>query len=232
VPALLSSAHLTILAAIAAAGAALGGWIRLAPAAARFVRFTLGALLALNELTWFALRYSREGIHASFNLPLQLSDLVFWVAIFVLFTCRQPAFDFLYYAGLPTAVMAVITPDLWSPVTSFAGISFFVAHGGIIVTVLMLLWGRVMRPGPPGVRHVWAPLLGWAALAGAADWAFEANYMYLREKPRAFSILNWLGPWPVYIAASGGLAWVLFQLLWRPFRGARGAGVDECALKL
>jgi hypothetical integral membrane protein (TIGR02206 family) len=197
---------------ILAAAAALGVWN------SRPLRLALGTVLAMNELAWFALRYSREGIHASYNLPLQLSDLAFWVAVATLFTCRQGAFDFLYYVGLPTAAMAVLTPDLWGPLASFGSISFFVAHGGIIVTVLMLLWSGRMKPGPPGLRHVWTPLLAWAALAGAADWAFGANYMYLREKPRAFSILNWFGPWPVYIAVSALAAWALFRLLWLPFR--------------
>jgi hypothetical integral membrane protein (TIGR02206 family) len=222
-----STVHLAILAAIIAAAAGLGRWIHRRPKAVRPVRLALAAALAANELAWWVARYAREGLHASYNLPLQLSDLVFWMAVFTLFTCKQWPYDFIYYVGLPTAAMAVLTPDLWGPLRSFASISFFVAHGGTIVTVLMLLWGGVMKPRPPGWRRVWMPLLAWTVLAGAADWAFGANYMYLRAKPRAFSILNWFGPWPAYIGVAAALAWVIFRLLWLPVRpGVRAGGVN------
>lgn len=224
---MIAAAHLGILAAIVGTAAALGGWIRRRPEAARPVRIALAAGLAANELVWWGLRYELEGLHASYNLPLQLSDLAFWVAVATLFTLRQSLYDFIYYVGLPTAAMAVLTPDLWRPLASFSSISFFVAHGGTITTALMLLWGGVMQPRRPGFRRVWAPLLGWTAMAGAADAAFRANYMYLRAKPRAFSILNWFGPWPAYIGVAAALAWVIFALLWLPFRrGGRARSVN------
>ena len=55
-----------------------------------------------------------------------------------------------------------------------------------------------LRPG--AVPRVFAVSLGMAAVAGAADLIIGGNYMYLREKPGSASLLDQMGPWPVYIA--------------------------------
>jgi uncharacterized membrane protein YwaF len=42
--------------------------------------------------------------------------------------------------------------------------------------------------------------------------------MYLCRKPKSASLLDSLGPWPVYVAAGAALAAMLFWLLSLPLR--------------
>ena len=55
--------------------------------------------------------------------------------------------------------------------------------------------------------------LGMAAVAGTGDVLTGGNYMFLRAKPDQPSLLDEMGPWPLYIVSAAVLALILFALL-------------------
>lgn len=215
---LFGPAHLAILAAIAAAAAGLARWARTGPEAARKIKLGLGVFLLVNEGVWWAYRLRTEGFRFPNGLPLQLSDLVIWLSIIALLANSVFAFEVAYYAGLTTAAMAVLTPDLWAPPASYPSVYFFLEHGGVVVAVLTLLLGGLARPRPGSMWRAFAAVNLWALGVGAFNAAFGTNYMYLCRKPAGASLLDYLGPWPWYLAASQAVAVALFWLLWLPFR--------------
>jgi hypothetical integral membrane protein (TIGR02206 family) len=214
--------HLTILAAILAVGWTVCVLVRTNTRLARPLCLALGVALAVNELSWWIFRYSHEGWRFPFNLPLQLCDLSLWVTVLACLTLRPIIVEFCYFAGLAGAGMALITPDLWTPCPTYPAIYFFVAHGGIVIGAAMLVYGRVcpLRPGAPW--RAFGMLVGWACFVGTFDAVFGANYMYLRQKPGNASLLDALGPWPVYLIAGAAVALGLFWLLWIPARPRAG----------
>jgi uncharacterized membrane protein YwaF len=54
-------------------------------------------------------------------------------------------------------------------------------------------------------------------VVGVVNGIWGMNFLYLREKPWVPTLLDWLGPWPVYIFAVEVLALVLFLMLALPF---------------
>jgi len=157
------------------------------------------------------------------NLPLELTDAVTLIAALALLGGGALVFELTYFWGLTGSLQATLTPALDAD-EGFPGFyywSFFAIHGGVVLAATFLAFGLRMTPRPGAVRRVFAVTLAWAALVGAADLVTGGNYMYLREKPDTASLLDYLGPWPLYLVAAAAVALAMFALLDLPFRRRR-----------
>ncbi|HWR54741.1 MAG TPA: TIGR02206 family membrane protein [Bryobacteraceae bacterium] len=215
---LFGPAHIAILASIPVAGVVLAALCRRWPSAARI---TVGCSLLANEAVWWTWRFATEGSRFPEGLPLQLCDLSIWAAIVALFSLNAWACDLAYYVGIAGTAQAVLTPELWAPMWSYPTAYFFLAHGGVIAAVLMLVWSGVMGPRAPW--RAFASMNVWALGVGAFNAAFGTNYMYLCRKPSAASLLDAFGPWPVYILVGEAFALAVFWAMYLPFAAHRRA---------
>jgi len=112
----------------------------------------------------------------------------------------------------------VITPDLWTPWPSYPAIYFFVAHGGILIASVVLVFGGIARLRPGAPWRAFGILVAYAAAIGTFNAVFGSNYVYLCRKPVNPSLLDLMGPWPVYLVTAGAVCLGLFWLLWLPVR--------------
>jgi hypothetical integral membrane protein (TIGR02206 family) len=210
--------HLTILAIIFALAFVLAQACRASILPRLDVRLMLGYALAGNELIWWVFRYSHEGFDFHRNLPLQLCDITVWMTVAACLKVTPWVVEFDYFAGMAGAGMALLTPDLWSPWPSYPAIYFFIAHGGIVIGICVLVFGGIAPLRPGAMFHAFAGLFIYAELVGGFDYVFHTNYMYLCARPASFSVLDEFGPWPVYLFQAAGLTLVIFLLLWLPTR--------------
>ena len=212
--------HLTLLAAIFALCAILPWLLRRRRIPSRPLSLALGWGIIVNELIWWTYRYSHEGVHL-WNLPFQLCDVTLWASAIACLTLAPRLVEFAYFGGLAGAGMALLTPDLWSPWPTYPAIYFFLAHGGIVLAVSILVFGRICPLRAGAVWRAFAILLAFAAFIGAVNALTGANFMYLCRKPKGASLLDSLGPWPLYLVAGAAVALALFWLLWLPVRPAK-----------
>lgn len=219
--------HVPLLIGIAAAAALLANLCRRGVVPTRTVRLAFGYGLAANEIIWWIFRYSHEGFRFPQNLPFQLCDVTVWSTVIACITLIRWSVEFSYFAGLAGAGMAVITPDLWSPWPSYPAVYFFLAHGGIVIAIVALVFGGISRLRPGAVWRAFGMLLIYVAFLAIFDATFRTNYMYLCSKPNNETLLTVLGPWPVYLVAGMAIALALFWLLWLPLRPRDTAASNE-----
>lgn len=216
---LFGPAHLLILSTIPVLAALLAWLARRRPGPGARARVVFGVLLMLNELVWYGWRLRQEGFRFPEALPLQLCDLTLWLTVIAMLTLKTWSFELAYFWGLGGSSMAILTPDLWTEFPSYPTVYFFLAHGGVVASILFLVWSRLARPRPGSVWRAFGILNAYGLLIGAFNAIFKTNYLYLCEKPPSASLLDFFGPWPYYILAGDALGLVLFWLFWLPVRG-------------
>jgi len=216
---LLAPEHAGALATIAVATVALvvlarrkpGGWMR-----------WMAVALVVVEVSWwvYLLAGGVPGSQLAYSLPLQLCDAAIFVTAAALWTRRQLLVEVTYFWGLAGTIQALLTPDLPQHFPSYPYFQYYIAHGGVVAAALVLVVG--LRIFPEHLARVIGFTIGYTALVGLIDAVTGANYMYLRAKPPTPTLLDVLGPWPVYILAATAIALGLFALLDAPFRFRRG----------
>jgi len=209
--------HLAILGSVPLlAGLLAYAQRKLAPAS-RTLRICLACIILLDSAVYYGVLIARGQLTFPDHLPLELCDASLCLVILALFTLNKTVFDLAYYGALAGATMALLTPNLWEAFPSFTTVQFFIDHGLIVVGVLFLAWSGLARPRPRSVLRAMVAVNLFAACVGTFDYAFKTDYMYLRAKPPNPSLLDVLGPWPWYLAATEFVACGVFLLLYLPF---------------
>jgi hypothetical integral membrane protein (TIGR02206 family) len=199
--------------ATAAAAAAAARW-----PAPRPLAVLIGGTYVLEHAS-FVVRGDWE---ADFNLPLHLTDVVTIVSVVALWTRRPLLVELTWFWAMTASLQAVLTPDLGS--ADFPELlwwTFFITHSGAVVAAVMLVVGCGITPREGAVGRAFAATVIVAVAAAIANLLTGGNYMWLREKPEAGSLLDYLGPWPWYIAGAAAVGLALFLLLDLPFRRRR-----------
>jgi hypothetical integral membrane protein (TIGR02206 family) len=211
-------AHVAALVAVGLLALALPALVRARPAAAPPVR----AAIALGIVVLLGFEFgtgAREGwLTWRMVLPLELCDAALVLALVALVRPRPGAAELLYFWASSGSVLAMLTPDLpWSfPRWEF--VVFFGLHGLVLGAATVLVFGLGLHPRPGAPRRAFLLTAAWTAFVGVMDVLLDANYMFLRRKPATPTLLDWMGPWPVYILTGALLALLLFHAVALPFR--------------
>jgi hypothetical integral membrane protein (TIGR02206 family) len=215
---LLTVEHLVTLALIAIAIAALVTFARLRPGRWTVVAArTLALVILINECGWWVWLAGQHTWSASYALPLQLCDVVAFVAAAALWFLHPLLVELTYFWGLAGTANALISPDLQDHFPSYLFLQYFTAHGAIVAAALFLVIGLRIAPRRGAVPRIVVLTLALAAVDAVANLVTGGNYMYLRHTPEVANLLDLMGPWPWYIVAASGLAVVIFLCLDLPF---------------
>jgi hypothetical integral membrane protein (TIGR02206 family) len=203
---------LTLTAAVAVAlvmGARAYGDAWAIPAG-RVLAVVIAAGFVVEQIT-YALR---DQWTAKYNLPLQLTDAVTLTAIAALWRPdRRLLVELVYFWAFSASLQAIVTPDLNQAFPDILYFTYFATHSGAIAAAALLVFGMRRTPRPGAVWPVYGVTAGFACLAAAGTLITGGNYMFLRRKPVHGSLLDLMGPWPLYILAGALLGLAMFIAL-------------------
>ena len=214
---LLAAEHLLALLAIALAVAAATIAARRAPGAWLKV---LAVVVVADEVSWwvYLLAGGLPGARLAQSLPLQLCDVATFVAAAALWTRNPLLVEVTYFWGLTGTLQALLTPDLPQHFPSYPYFQYYVAHGGVVAAAFVLVVGLRIHPRRWAVVRVPALTVAYAGFVGLVDVLTQSDYMYLRVKPPTATLLDVLGPWPIYVLSATLIALAMFAILDAPFR--------------
>jgi hypothetical integral membrane protein (TIGR02206 family) len=215
---LFGPAHLTVLFLTFALPAFLA-WLVRRPGGERWARpiaWTFAAVLLLNQvglLIWAA----GGDVKLKEHLPLHLFDWATFTCAAALVWRHRLSYELTYFWGLAGTLQAVLTPDLEVTFPHPGFIAFQIAHAGLIAAVLFLTLGLGLRPDLRSLGRAFLWLQAYLVVTAGLNLLLDTNYGYLRHGPARPSLIDYLGPWPIYLVSLEIVALLLFSLCYLPF---------------
>ncbi|WP_066304652.1 TIGR02206 family membrane protein [Bacillus sp. FJAT-29814] len=184
----------------------------------QITRFTLAFILIISEISLHIWLWHIGAWTFQYSLPFHLSSISIILSAVLLLTKSYRLFEFTYFAGVGSALQAMITPDISAyTFPHFRYVHFFISHGGIVVANLYMVFVEHYKPT---IKSLWRAFLYLNLYTGFVfllNYFVEGNYMYISEKPVNPSMLDYLGPWPYYIVPLEMITLVTFFILFLPF---------------
>ena len=178
----------------------------------------LAILIAVNELSWFAVEWWDGVFNLQNDLPLHLCDVAALIAVAALWTGRQLLVELTYFWGIAGTANGVLTPDIGDHFPTYPFFQYFIQHAAIPGAALFLVVGLRIYPRQWAAVRVFGLSVGLLVLDAFANLLTNGNYLFLRSVPPGSNVLDLLGPWPWYIVGAALLAGVIFAVLELPFR--------------
>lgn len=184
----------------------------------RFTRWGLLALIYGCEGSWQIWMAAIGSWTIQGMLPLWLCSVTSWTMPLLLVFRSRRYYQWAYFMGIMGAAMALLTPDLMQyGFPHFRFLEFFALHGAIIISV-------VYMTAVEGFRPTWKSL-GWIFIVMNVYWIFcgwvnrqiGSNYLYTQRKLPTPSLLDYLGPYPLYLIWMEVIGLLLCGLLYLPF---------------
>jgi len=182
------------------------------------VRYGIVIMLALSEGSWHVWNIAIGEWTIQTHLPFHLCAVLVWTSIIMLLTKNYKIYEFSYFLGIAGASQALLTPE--AGIYGFPHYRVFqtiCAHGASVTAAFFMTLVEGFRPTWASFKRViiWLNIYGVTVLI--INVLLGSNYMFLLRKPETASLMDFLGPWPVYLFALEAIALFLCFLLYVPW---------------
>jgi hypothetical integral membrane protein (TIGR02206 family) len=151
------------------------------------------------------------------DLPIHICRIVAVMAPWVYLREKPLWTGICYFWVLVGTVNATLTPDLYSDFPHWEYFNYFGLHLGLIflpIYYVVVLGHRI------SLKDLWNAIIAsniFVILSLIINKVLGSNYMFTMRKPEASTILDYLGPWPIYLLSVEALGIALFFVVYLPF---------------
>ena len=182
------------------------------------IRYTLAAVLLIDEALWHGWNWSIGEWSVRTMLPLHLCSVLVFLSALMLIRKSYAIFEFAYLLGIAGALQALLTPDAGP--YGFPHFRFFqvmISHGSIITAAIYMAAVEGYRPTVGSIKRVLVRGNAYALGVGLVNALIGSNYLYIARKPETASLMDVLPPWPWYLPILELLALLMIGLLYLPY---------------
>ena len=151
------------------------------------------------------------------SLPLDLCRINEFFCTFMLLARSYRLFEIAYFLAIAGSTSALLMPDLLHGFPDPRFVLFFLSHGLSVIAVLYAVSAFGFLVSLRSLGKVMVFLALYTAAIAVINLLLDSNYMFLCRKPEGASILDFLGPWPVYVLALFAIAIAACFLCYLPF---------------
>mgnify|MGYP001162557496 CR=1 FL=1 len=165
----------------------------------------------IQEIIDYLGRIQFNGLSLEKDLPLHLCHYGLFMGLFSLYRKNQFCFEFTLLIGIPSALLAIITPDMndYNNWTNY--VTFFIHHSLIIVFPLWNIFVDNLSLRRFSIFYSSFFCVIMIIPVGLVCWVTGGNYMYLRKAPAVNNPLLF-GDWPFYILNCIIIGFILISL--------------------
>lgn len=184
----------------------------------RIISITMAVLLLLQELSLSLVRIHWGVWDISTSLPLQLCGAAVIMSAILLITKNYRIYEIVYFWSLSGAIQALLQPNLTRfGFPHYRYFQFFFSHGMILATAIYFTVSYGYRPTKKSIVRAFVFTNIYALVIGAFNLLVDGNYMFLCHKPETASLMDVMGPWPVYIIPLEFMALISYLFYYSPF---------------
>jgi len=122
-----------------------------------------------------------------------------------------------YFWILAGTLNANITPDVEYTFPHWTYFNYWMVHSFLVIIPMYYVFVFKMKITFNDLKNAFWMANIFLISTYFINVVLGSNYMYSRAKPPAATILDVMGPWPVYLITGQLLALILFFLLYLPF---------------
>ena len=139
-------------------------------------RYTLAAILIVNESLWHIWNFTTGQWTIQTMLPLHLCSVLVWVSAYMLVTKNYNIYEFAYFLGIAGAMQALLTPDAGRyGFPHFRFFQTFISHGSIILAAVYMTVVEGFRPTWKSLQHV--IVYGNLYMLAVGVWTFQPRLL-------------------------------------------------------